>query len=296
MKKKITVLLLFIVLYFTLAAPAFADFGPKSSTVITFTGVSDTTYYVTLLSEHDGYMQTGHVWDGTLETQVYKPGDEGYDIWSKFAYYKDEDSFFFRQHWEDCTESNKLDELLAPSPFKILVYFPESDSFCVSNICKSYAMNSYFVANLSNYESGTISVYKNYQYALEIFSLIMRIVCTIFIELVVAVKLFRYRRKELLRFIVRVNIFTQIALNLLLHIAITKVGSWLLLLIYIPLELLVFGIEAFLYSMMFEFYIDTPDEAEHPVLYSLLANAVSFAVGVGIVVIVEAVNNLEHFL
>lgn len=292
MKKKILSLLLFAALFFALSIPALADFGPKSSTVITFTGVSNTTYYVTLLSEDDGYMQIGHVWDGTPETQVYKPGDDGYDIWAKFAYYKDEDGFFFRQHWEDCSYGNRLDETLAPSPFKILIYFPESDFFCVSPICESYAMDSYFTVDLSNYESGTVAVSRSYQYGLEIVSLLLRIVCTIFIELVVAVKLFRYRRKKLLRFIALVNVFTQIGLNLLLHMAITKAGSWMLLLIYVPLELLVFGLEAFLYSMMFEFYIDSPDEAKHPVLYSLLANAASFAVGVGIVAIVEEIKNL----
>lgn len=289
MKKKILSLLLFAALFFALSVPALADFGPKSSTVITFTGISDTTYYVTLLSEHIGYSRSGEVWDGTLETQRYKPGEEGYDIWAKFAYYKDEDGFLFFQFWEDCSYRNRLYETLAPSPFKILIYFPESDLLCVSPICKSYAMDSYFTVDLSNYESGTMSVSKSYQYGLEIVSLLLRIVCTILIELYVAWTSYGYRSKRLLRFIALVNVFTQIALNVTLHIAILKIGTGLVLFIYLPLEALVFGIEALLYYPMFDFYADNPHEAEHPVSYALSANASSFAVGAFIMMLIEAI-------
>ena len=66
-------------------------------------------------------------------------------------HYEDADGFYFLQEWWDCTESNALRwTYRPPSVYKILLYFPESDSFMVSPIYEQYAFDSYYTVDLSD--------------------------------------------------------------------------------------------------------------------------------------------------
>ena len=53
MNKRITALILIFVLLSVFTLPIHADTGPKPSVKISFTNVTDTEFYVTLLSKHD---------------------------------------------------------------------------------------------------------------------------------------------------------------------------------------------------------------------------------------------------
>lgn len=145
MKKKI----LFILLCFTIAliimpTTAYADIGPKPSVVIDFEGLEDQSYYVTLLSE---VSSTGphSVLGESPNNQRYHKGDEEYTIWQKFLSYEDKDEFYFLQYFENCTDTSEFTWGYYPPPkFKILLYFPEQDSFAVSeDIYEQYAFDSY---------------------------------------------------------------------------------------------------------------------------------------------------------
>ncbi len=125
MKQHVRVLFVCCLLLTVLAGTAYADAGPKPSVTIRFSGIQDVPFYATLLSEESS---TGpdSVWNGDPAYARYAPGDDGYEIWLKFVDYKDTDGFYFLQNFWDCTESQMLDwNYYPPSPFKILLYFPE---------------------------------------------------------------------------------------------------------------------------------------------------------------------------
>ena len=144
MKRKIFALLLCFVLVMAMPITAHADMGPKPSVRIEFTGIEGETYYGTLLSKSKS---TGpaSAWDGNPEYAYRHPEDADYDIWLKFVEYEDTDGYYFLQWFWECSENNQLNwTYYPPTSFKILLYFPETDTFYVSPIYERYAFDSYF--------------------------------------------------------------------------------------------------------------------------------------------------------
>ena len=177
--------------------------------------------------------------------------------------------------------------ILSPPKFKILIYFSETDSFLISDESfERYAFNSYFTATVnqssfqvSNNDEMTFSVKQSYNYTNEIISFFSRVIATIVIEIFIAL-LFDLRKKKILVFITIVNIITQIILNVLLSLTNYNYGSMLFVFNYIWMEILVFIIEAFAYSIWFN-KLNPNYKIKKWVapVYSFIANAASFVIG-----------------
>ena len=274
--KKILSLLLCIAVFLSIAVTASADIGPKPSVRITFEGVENgTEYYGTLLSERKS---TGpaSAWDGV-------PGHEdhynySYELWKIFADYTDTDGYYFLQEVWDCTETNQLNwTYYPPSPFKILLYFPNTDTYYVSGIYERYAFDSYYTVNLSDLSSDTMTAEESYNFTWEIISLLARIVATILLEIAIAF-IFGYREKKALRFIAVVNIITQIALNVALNIINYNMGSMAFTFFFIIMEIAVFALEAVIFALLLKRFTAKSDKARSTA-YAFAANAASFAIG-----------------
>jgi len=281
MKRKITALFICVLVIFAMPMTAFADTGPKPSVRIEFTGIEGEIYYGTLLSK---YESTGpaSAWDGESEYYHYQYGEEGYEIWKAFVEYEDTDGFHFLQEWWDCSESNQLNwTYYPPSPFKILLYFPETNSFYVSQIYERYAFDSYFTVDLSDLENSTMTAEKSYDYKWEIVSLGVRIVITIVLELLIAL-LFGYRERKQLAFLAVTNIITQITLNVLLNIINYNSGSFAFVFYFILFELVVFAMEAITYSLLIGKFSTTEQKRGKAVGYAAVANIASCVIGIWI--------------
>ncbi len=277
--KKLLLFFIFIGLPIIVPMTAYADVGPKPSIRIEFTGLEDTLYYGTLLSDRRS-VGPASAWDGTSGADRDEWNDADRTIWRKFVEYEDADGFYFLQEWWDCSENHKLEwTYYPPSPFKILLYFPEKDIFYVSPIYERYAFDSYFTVDLSMYETNSLLIAeKSYDFTWELVSLFARIFLTILIELAIAWG-FGYREKKLLCFFGMVNVFTQVAFNVLLNGVNYYVGPMAFLIAYILLEFIVFFIEAFLYALLISRYSAAPQKRSKAVLYALAANAGSFMAG-----------------
>ncbi len=278
MKRKVFALLMCLVLVMALPVTARADMGPKPSVRIEFTGIEGETYYGTLLSKHDS---TGpaSAWNGNPDYAHYHPGDEGYEIWQKFVEYEDSDGYYFLQEWWDCSETNQLNwTYYPPTPFKILLYFPETDTFYVSEVYERYAFDSYFTVDLSAYDSDPITANKSYDYTWEIISLVARIVLTIALELAIAL-LFGYREKKVLGLLAVANIVTQVTLNVALNIINYNAGSMTFTFSYVLFEILVFAIEAIAYAVLLQKFSGKEQKKGRAAGYAFVANAASFAFG-----------------
>ena len=276
MKRNRCIFLVCLLLAVLLAVPAHADTGPKPSVRLSFTGAEGMEYYVTLLSEQDRY-GPNYAYRGTNKQDG---GNEA--IWEKFVNYEDADGFYFLQEWRECTESHSfLWGYYPPNPFKVLVYFPAEDLFCVSPVYERYAFDSYYSVDLSNRQSGAITAERNYDYFWEVFSLWARIVITILVELGVAL-LFGYRERRLLWFLLEVNVVTQVVLNVALNVANYRSGAYSFVFTYVLAELAVLALESVLYAVRFPTLSEKPQSRQKVLGYAFLANLTSFAAGLGI--------------
>ena len=277
MLRKMISLLICMILIISLPVTAKADIGPKPSVRITLTGIEGETYYGTLLSER---RSTGPAtaWDGYEDYRDWKPENEK-PIWEKFIGYEDADGYYFLQEWWDCSETNQLNwTYYPPNPFKILLYFPETDSFYVSDIYERYAFDSYFTIDLSEYATTPITARQSYDYTWELISLAARIVLTIILELAIAL-FFGYREKKALAFLTIVNVITQVTLNVALNIINYVSGSMGFTFAFICMEIVVFAIEAITYKSLLQRFSTVEQEKRRGVSYALVANTASFAIG-----------------
>lgn len=256
--------------------PVSADVGDKPSLVITFENMPDAVFYGGLLSDNvpgDARYNTEH-----YDVDLY--GEELEPIFAAFCAYDDTDGFLYWQKIFPCSEQGTLvwgD--LPPDTFKLLLYFPETDTYAVSDILEKYAHDASFVLDLDGVvpsDGAHLDVRADYHLPAGIGGLLLRMVLTVLLELGVA-WLFRYRTKPLVTRIIAVNVITQILLNLALVCISFKVGGFAAFIAYFLLEIPVLLIEAITYAIIL------PDHRGgtwwKAVLYAIAANLVSFLVG-----------------
>ncbi len=296
MKKKLFFIILCVtVMLIYLPTFAYGDIGPKPSVVVNFEGLEGETYYVTLLSETSSTGPYSAVGKFPGDAR-YGQEDEGHEIWQKFVSYEDGDGYYFLQFFRDCTETQQFKwTYYPPNKFKVLVYLSELDSFLVSEIYERYAFDSYYRIDIREMELEPLSTIegitaqKNYNYSEEIISLLLRIIATISIEILIAF-IYGYRSKKQLNIIIKTNIITQTLLNILLNTVNYYSGGLAFLLSYILMEVLVFVIEASVYSALFTKYsADKLSKKRYAVLYALIANTVSFYLGLQIAKIIPGI-------
>lgn len=286
-KKAVQIVVCVLLLLAVFPISAHADTGPKPSVQVDFTDMADEVYYVTLLSKE---YSTGPAtaYNGNPASARYQADSEDYAIWEKFVNYSDSDGYYFLQQFETCQGNDHYSwDYCPPSPFKILLYFPQSDTFAVSGIYESYAFDSYFTAAMDATDSGALIVTKDYPFRWELISLFARILLTILIELLIALP-FRFRTKKQLQIIICTNIFTQTVLNVLLNAAAYYFGSLAFTFYSVLGECIVFLIEAILYVRLLPKY-STYAKPVHPVCYALCANILSLAAGMWLARIIPGI-------
>ena len=265
-----------------------ADIGPKASVRIQFKNMPDELCYGTLLSEKES---TGpaSVWDGIKEHA--RKDEETADIWNAFVNYKDPDGYYYLQQHYKVSDTNEIAwTYYPPNHFKILLYYPETGTFVSSGIYERYAFDTYYTVDMEgidihnveyNEELSTnerIEAYRSYEYRQEMIGLAVRIVLTIVIEMLVAL-LFGFREKKQLVILAVVNIITQILLNVGLNIINYNSGSMAFTIFYVLLEAVVFIVEAILYCTLLKKASMKKKKNWYYVLYSFIANLVSFIAG-----------------
>lgn len=275
-----------------LSVTAQADMGPKPAVHITFKNAPDTVYFATLLSsKHTNGPDAAY--DGT--NPCYP--EEYMEIWQAFVDYQDiADRFYFLQNFWKCGSGNKDAfswTYMAPNEFKILCYFPTTDSFAISDVHTRYAYDTYYDVDLSDWQSGKI-LPTDREYALmkESIFLVIRIVLTILAELGVAV-LFDCDDKVFRRIIIPTNIATQLFLNIALNydtyraLILNYWGSYSKHnLLFFMLEGVVFLIEAAVYYFRFP---SRPGKKDiRTTSYAFWANLCSYGVGYALAGILPA--------
>lgn len=289
-KKKLTTLALcFVMAILLFPITASADTGPKPSVRITFENMGDETCYGTLLSRDPSY-GPHNVWDGTPENIL----DKGQNaVWQAFVDYKDADGYYFQQEFWLCSEDKQLNwTYYPPYSFKILLYYPQLDTYAVSGVYERYAFDSYYTVDMAGVdihaENAVITARQSYHYAWELVSLVCRVTLTILLELAVA-KLFSLWQRDILRVILWVNVVTQFGLNIVLNLINYSYGAFAFVGYYFLLECAVFVIEAIAYLFWLRKQRGRQFTAMQIILYALVANIVSFISGMGVAAIIPGI-------
>ncbi|BBF45238.1 predicted permease [Lachnospiraceae bacterium KM106-2] len=280
MKKYFWISVFTIILFIPLfQQTATADTGPKPSVRVTFKGLEKEKYYVTLLSKQEG--------SGPWRMDKEYDG-KNKEIWKKFESYKDHDSFHFIGCFSECSETHQFDwTYWPPDEFKILIYFPKQNQFLISTDSYTrYAFDSYYTVTVRNnkirsitHPDQTLEVEKTYDSRSEIINLLARIILTIVMELVVAY-LFYYRTKMQIAIIVVTNIMTQTILNILLNVINYNKGEYAFVFHYMWMEMVIILIEGAIYSQLLQRYEKNPTREGAPWSYAILANGLSFFLGI----------------
>lgn len=288
MRRKLGVLLCCLILLLAVPSVAKADMGPKPSVEITFIGLEGEHYYAALLVEPPvtaDWFSLPLLRD-SMDT-TYPESEEEAAILQKFAQYQDADGYAAFNWVKDCSEEHLLNLPRYSVPeFKILLYFPETDHFVESDrTYQAYAFNSTFTVHaeqsgLSPDSQGELDLklQNTYHYGRMILAFFVQVVITLLVEIGIA-RLFQLRQKKVLRFIVLVNLVTQVLLNVVLYWINYQVGLFSMAVCYFGLEVLVFLLEAVLYAIYFGRLEDVFIDGWKPWVYSLVANAASFIVG-----------------
>ena len=278
MKRKLSQLIIvFLCMVMLFPIGVNADTGPKPSVRIKFENMGDELCYGTLLAKEES---TGpaSAWDGKEENIYLSFVDR--DIWEAFVNYEDSDGYYFLQWAWIVNDTKELAwTYYPPNEFKVLLYYPETNTFVVSDVCKRYAFDTYYTVDMDGVDIDSIKydeslsgnqrldMHKSYEFKNEVKALGCRMLITVVVEMLIGL-LFKFRNKELL-YILFINVITQIILNVLLNIY-TGFGYYF---VYLSLELLAFVIEAIFYCLMFK------KKKWHCVLYSVVANVSSFVIG-----------------
>ena len=273
-------------LCFLPAAPirASADTGPKPSVRITVNGLGDKECFATLLGVNEQNGPWGK-WGGDEWYDQSVPNEfPNVETMLRFKEYAENDGMYFYGRGWKLSEGEELAwTYYPPSRFKLLLYFPDTETFLVSQTYVTYAFHSYYQTDVDRVSDGKLSLSNAYGYGREALGLTARVGITAAVELLIAL-LYRFRGKQFV-LLAGVNVGTQILLNIGLNLFGVQPGGMGYLL-YVPaylfLEILVFVIESILYTRFMNKL--APSGVQRPnrtyVKYALLANVVSFVVGV----------------
>lgn len=262
---------------------ASADTGPKPSVRITVNGLGDQECIATLLGSTEMNGPWGEwVGDEWYDTSVPNefPDTETMRLFKDYA---EADGFYFYGRGWVLTDGEEMAwTYYPPSRFKLLLYFPETETFLVSKVYETYAFHSYYQVDVSKAEGSRLSLSTAYGYGKEALGLAARVGITVAVELLIAV-LYKFRKKQFL-LLAGANVGTQIFLNLMLNVLGVHpggMGDLLFIPAYLLLEIAVFAIESFIYCRFMNKLLPTGEVrgGKYYVKYALIANVVSFVFG-----------------
>ena len=270
-----------LILMAALGIYAFADFGPKPSVVVEFENAGDREYYVTLVAKEDKlgspYSQV------TAEDQ---PETDDIAIWNRLVAFEDPDGMVFAGNVQKLTgDGAYIWGYYPPSEFRVLIYFPDTDSFVESSeILEQYAFDSYYQMDFNdlpenwNDAVAAIPVTRKYNLLWQITAFLLRLAVTVAVECLLAV-LFGFKGKRQMLLVLAVNCATQLAMNLL--ILDESVGLFIFYVLqYALIEVGVILAEGLVYCLALP-KLATPEQNRniHPIAFAFFGNVASFSLG-----------------
>lgn len=253
---------------------AYADMGPKPSVNVTFENIGQRTIYASLYAKKGGPspVSFGDIKDVDLSIQ---------EIFSNYS--KTEEARYVEDIWIIDAKNPTLDcRYMPPEEYKLVVYIPEENRLLESSFYTKVAFEQNYHVDLASVSLDGKVVLKEapYMWVKAVLSLALRIFLTLAIEIGIAL-LFKIRGKKSILVLTITNIATQLLLNIPIMVIEYRSGGGLGMLVLIFfLELLIFAIEAVVYSLALKKTNEPPIKIDKAVGYAFVANLVSALAGI----------------
>ena len=180
--------------------------GCYQTTTIEFEGIQETCYG-TLLSKTS---ETGS-WSYSKPIELDAPDN----VMQFFREYEDDDHFFYLNYFEDVSGGLLYWPYYPPEEFKVLLYFPETDSFLTTEASVSrYALTSKFKAV---FENGTIRLTRNYNYLRLFINACIRFITGVLSAMLICMIMGKPLKKEIKYYLVS-NIIFHLLLNIFISV------------------------------------------------------------------------------
>jgi hypothetical protein len=259
---------------------AFSSGDPRTQAVITFNGLENKTFYVSLLDVID-YPPVLEAKDFNIVADISK--ERQITLAQTFCDYINSNlnlngNFYRSRTVVEC--KGKLNwKYGLKKKFCVLIYLPDTEQFILSSPCELYAYVSYFKANISE---SNIKVQRNFNYGQLILTCFVQIALALLINIGFAF-LFKFSSKKHLLTICITNLAVFILLSVLLYPKLILSGvTFELFLRLLAFGIPAFCIEAFIYCIVF-YKIDEISRpkifAAKVLLFTLLAYVVAFSLG-----------------
>lgn len=289
MKRKVfTFLSYFMAAFILLSVSVSADIGPKPSVKVFFVNMGTEVCYGTLLSK-DQASGPASVWGGEADSIPQYPEDSlDMKVWRAFTEYRDSDGFYYLQEKWLCSSTKCINwSYYPPDTFKILLYYPETDTFAVSGIYERKYFNSKLVVDMADVKKNSSelpAVITAKKITLgeiwEIAPMLFRLVLTVAVEILIAL-MFRFgiKKSYMIITVAVTNIATQMLLNLTLTVTRTSNHPFLAILLGLAAEAAIFVMEAVVYIKIFRKISKKEIPTWKTAVYAFTANMTSFLLG-----------------
>ena len=279
MKKRVISLILMVLLLLpVLTVTVSADMGPKPGTSITVHPGGGEYAVVTLLAREESNGPHGTIGPDDEPSSWVAKDERLAQAWYAFRDYRDPDGYHF---WGEIYEGSVTWGYFPPENFKIAVYYPEYGILWVSeDSYERYAFDSDFRLNLpavgAGAQSGEVDMVlkKTSNPGSELAGFLFRVVLTLAMELAVA-RVFGLTDERQKKLILRVNLLTQVGLNLLLWGWYYFDGPLVAMVRLILAEIVVLVVESVIYLRKLRL-----EESRMKIVgYTILANLASVTLG-----------------
>lgn len=279
MKKRVISLVLMVLLLLPLVTVTVsADMGPKPGTSITVHPGGGEYAVVTLLAQEESNGPHWTIGPDEEPSSRIAEDERLAQAWYAFRDYRDPDGYHF---WGNVYEGHVTWGYYPPENFKIAVYYPEYGILWVSeDSYERYAFDSDFRLNLpavgAGAQSGEVDMVlkKTSNPGSELAGFLFRVLLTLAMELAVA-RIFGLTEPGQKKLILRVNLLTQVGLNLLLWGWYYFDGPLAAMVRLILAEILVLVVEGIIYQRKLR-----QEESRGKILgYTILANLASVTLG-----------------
>ena len=239
-RKKIFAFFLSALLVLALSLPVFADMGPKPSVTLKLYYTPGQRYAVTLL----GNTALNGPWTAPAD---YRERMGSREAWEAFRNYPAPEGYYFLDYFQEYpgdADAEFVWGYYPPNKFYVLLYNIETGTFYRSEEpVERYAFSSEWQVLLDSQDG--LRVYHNRNDSDILSSFAARVLITLILELTWGILLFGLRGPAQRALIGKVNLATQIILNLGLCYGTLYLGPMWGNFLYFALEVLVFSVEAF---------------------------------------------------
>lgn len=264
--KKMLIVFFLIIMTFLININISADMGPKPASFVTIKGIEGEYVACFAAKKADGPNIDYETWLLYHDYIEYNPIME----------YEDEEGFKWITRYYECNGETEISfTYYCPEEYKIVIY--QNDEFLIATeAIEMYAFSTYYEIDFSTGSAinvHDITIIRTYNYSSEIINLIVRIILTLVIEIGLFF-LMRLYTKRNFNVVLLTNLLTQIFLNIMVNIRLFNSGSLSAIILLFSLEVLILIFEALVYQVFLK-----DKNRIIIVLYSIIANALSFGCG-----------------